>query len=64
MSKTKRDMIITWAERGYDIPTIAKLLDLSEDEVRAVLIHQHDPDPPKPRSASYGPEFIEPPLFD
>lgn len=62
MTKTKRDMIIKWANRGYDTPTIANLLNLPENEVQAVLDH---PEPEvKPRSASYGPVFIEPPSFN
>lgn len=60
-SKAKRDMIHHWAECGYDIPTTAKYLGLSIDEVRAVLAH---PEPPEKPSDQYKPEFIEPPLFE
>ncbi|MBW3077705.1 hypothetical protein [Bifidobacterium simiiventris] len=60
-SKAKRDMIRHWAERGYDIPTTAKLLGLSENEVHDVLTH---PEPPEKPSDQYKPQFIEPPLFE
>ncbi|KAB8289329.1 hypothetical protein DSM100688_0409 [Bifidobacterium ramosum] len=60
-SKAKREMIHHWAERGYGIPTTAKLLNLTVDEVRAVLTY---PEPPASKSDRYRPEFIEPPSFD
>ncbi|PJM79992.1 hypothetical protein [Bifidobacterium scaligerum] len=61
-SERRKEMARHWHERGTDNATISRLLGLSEAEVKAIIDN-----PPQPKPAShkqYGPEFIEPPLFN
>lgn len=51
-------MILKWHRDGYEVGEIARLLKISEEECRSIILHPELAEKaPKPK---YGPEFIEP----
>lgn len=58
VSKAKAEMISKWHRDGYEVGEIARLLKISEDECRSIILHPELAETvPKPK---FGPEFIEP----
>ena len=58
VSKAKADMILKWHKDGYEVGEIARLLKISEDECRAIILHPELAE--KATKPKFGPEFIEP----
>lgn len=58
VSRAKAEMILKWNRDGYGVNEIARLLKISEDECRSIILHPELAEKaPKPK---FGPEFIEP----
>lgn len=58
VSKAKAEMILKWHKDGYEVGEIARLLKISEEECRSIILHPElDETVPRPK---FGPEFIEP----
>lgn len=58
VSRAKAEMILKWHRDGYGVNEIARLLKISEEECRSIILHPElDEKAPKPK---FGPEFIEP----
>ena len=39
VSKTKAEMILKWHKDGYEVGEIARLLKISEEECRSIILH-------------------------
>lgn len=58
VSKAKAEMILKWHRDGYGVNEIARMLKISEEECRSIILHPELAETaPKPK---FGPEFIEP----
>lgn len=58
VSRAKAEMILKWHRDGYGVNEIARLLKISEEECRSIILHPELAEKaPKPK---FDPEFIEP----
>lgn len=58
VSRAKAEMILKWHRDGYEVGEISRLLKISEEECRSIILHPELAETvPKPKC---GPEFIEP----
>lgn len=58
VSKAKAEMILKWHKDSYEVGEIARLLKISEEECRSIILHPELAEKaPKPK---FGPESIEP----